>query len=41
VGYSRGINRLAERLIVEHADWTGAAIAAEVNRLVEGTHASE
>lgn len=37
----RGIGRLAERLIVEHTDWTYAAIAAEVNRLVEGARASE
>jgi len=37
----RGIGRLAERLIVEHPDWTYAAIAAEVNRLVEGARASE
>lgn len=37
----RGIGRLAERLIVEQPDWTYAAIAAEVNRLVEGAKASE
>jgi hypothetical protein len=37
----RGIGRLAERLIVEHPDWTYAAVAVEVNRLVEGAKASE
>jgi len=37
----RGIGRLAERLIAEHPDWTYAAVAAEVNRLVEGAKASE
>ncbi|WP_374310480.1 DUF2786 domain-containing protein [Methylocella sp.] len=37
----RGIGKLAERLIVEHPDWTYKAIAAEVNRLVEGAKASE
>lgn len=37
----RGIGRLAERLIVEHPDWTYAAIAAEVNRQIEGAHASD
>ena len=37
----KGVGRLAERLIVEHADWTYAAVAAEVNRLVEGAKASE
>ncbi|MFT4159600.1 DUF2786 domain-containing protein [Shinella sp.] len=36
-----GIGRLAERLIVEHPDWTYAAIAAEVNWLLEGAKASE
>ncbi len=37
----KGIGKLAERLIVEHPDWTYAAIAAEVNRLVDGAKASE
>lgn len=40
-GRRRGIGKLAERLIVEHPDWTYAAIAAEVSRLVEGAKASE
>lgn len=40
-GRGKGIGRTAEALIVEHPDWTYAAIAAEVNRLVEGAHASE
>ncbi|MFN4009867.1 MAG: DUF2786 domain-containing protein [Pannonibacter sp.] len=37
----KGIGRTAEALIVEHPDWTYSAIAAEVNRLVDGAHASE
>jgi hypothetical protein len=37
----RGIGRLAERLIVEHPDWTYRRIAEEVNRQIEGAHASE
>ncbi|ALK09272.1 hypothetical protein BVIR_1489 [Blastochloris viridis] len=37
----KGIGRLAERLIIEHSDCTYAAIAAEVNRLIEGARASE
>ncbi|MFZ2467994.1 MAG: DUF2786 domain-containing protein [Parvibaculum sedimenti] len=37
----RGIGRLAERLIVEHADWTYRRIAEEVNRRIEGAKASE
>lgn len=37
----RGIGKLAKRLIVEHPNWTYAAVAAEVNRLVEGARASE
>lgn len=40
-GRGRGIGRLAERLIVERPDWAYAAVAAEVNRLVEGAKASE
>lgn len=40
-GRGKGIGRAAEALIVEHPDWTYPAIAAEVNRLVEGAHASE
>lgn len=36
----RGIGKLAEQLIVEHPDWTYAAIAAEVNRRIDGAHAS-
>jgi len=42
-GSSRGngIGRTAEALIVAHPDWTYAAIATEVNRLVEGAKASE
>lgn len=37
----KGVGKLAERLIVEHPDWTYAAVAAEVNRLVEGAAATE
>lgn len=37
----RGIGRLAERLIVEHPDWTYRRIAEEVNGRVEGAKASE
>ena len=40
-GRGKGIGRTAEALIVEHPDWTYAAIAAEVNRLVDSAHASE
>ena len=36
----KGVGKLAERLIVEHPDWTYAAVAAEVNRLVEGAAAT-
>jgi len=39
--HGRSIGKLAELLIVEHPDWTYAAVAAEVNRLVDGAHASE
>jgi hypothetical protein len=37
----KGVGKLAERLIVERPDWTYAAVAAEVNRLVDGAKASE
>jgi hypothetical protein len=37
----KGIGKLAERLIVEQPNWTYAAVAAEVNRLVECATASE
>lgn len=37
----RGIGKLAERLIVEHPDWTYRRIAEEVNARIEGAHASE
>ncbi|MFN4012140.1 MAG: DUF2786 domain-containing protein [Pannonibacter sp.] len=40
-GRGKGIGRTAEALIVEHPDWSYAAIAAEVNRLVDGARASE
>lgn len=40
-GRGKGIGRTAEALIVAHPDWTYSAIATEVNRLVEGAHASE
>lgn len=40
-GRGKGIGRTAEALIVKHPDWTYAAIAAEVNRLVDDAHASE
>lgn len=35
-----GVGKLAERLIVEHPEWSHAEIAAEVNRLIEGAHAT-
>lgn len=37
----KGIGKLAERLIVEHPDWTYRRIAEEVNRRIEGATASE
>lgn len=37
----KGIGRLAERLIVEHPDWTYRRIAEEVNARIEGGRASE
>lgn len=37
----RGIGKLAERLIVEHPNWTYRSIAEEVNRQIEGATASE
>ncbi len=37
----KGIGRTADALIVEHPDWTYSAVTAEVNRLVDGAHASE
>ncbi|MFG1391245.1 DUF2786 domain-containing protein [Xanthobacter agilis] len=37
----KGIGRTAEALILEHPDWHYSAIAAEVNRLVDGARASE
>lgn len=37
----KGIGKLAERLIVEHPDWTYRRIAEEVNARIEGAHASE
>lgn len=40
-GRGRGIGRLAERLIVEHPDWSCRRIAAEINARIEGAHASE
>lgn len=40
-GRSKGIGRTAEALIVEHPHWTYAAVAAEVNRLVDSAAASE
>ena len=36
-----GIGKLAERMIVEHPDWTYRRIAEEVNAQVEGAAASE
>jgi hypothetical protein len=35
-GRAKGIGRLAERLIVEHPDWTYRRIAEEVNARIEG-----
>jgi hypothetical protein len=40
-GRGRGIGKLAERLIVEHPDWTYRRIADEVNARIEGAHASD
>ncbi|MBN9583560.1 MAG: DUF2786 domain-containing protein [Afipia sp.] len=40
-GRGKGIGRLAERLIVEHPDWTYRRVAEEVNRQIEGATASE
>lgn len=40
-GEGKGIGRTAEALIVERPDWSYLAIAAEVNRMVDGAHASE
>lgn len=37
----KGIGRLAERLIVEHPDWTYRRMAEEVNARIEGARASE
>lgn len=37
----KGIGKLAERLIVEHPDWTYRRIAEEVNARIEGAKASE
>lgn len=37
----RGIGKLAERLIVEHPDWTYRRIAEEANARIEGAAASE
>ena len=37
----RGIGKLAERMLIEYTDWTYAAVAVEVNRLIEGARASE
>lgn len=37
----RGIGKLAERLIVEHPDWTYRRIAEKVNAQIEGAHSSE
>lgn len=36
-----GIGRLAEQLIVEHADWSYRRVAEEVNTRVEGAKTSE
>jgi hypothetical protein len=37
----KGIGKLAERLIVEHPDWTYRRIAGEVNARIEGARTSE
>ncbi|WP_395698365.1 DUF2786 domain-containing protein [Methylocella sp.] len=37
----KGIGKLAERLIVEHPDWTYRRIAEEVNARIEDARASE
>lgn len=40
-GRGKGIGVMAETLIFEHPDWTYSAVAAEVNRRIEGARASE
>jgi hypothetical protein len=40
-GRGRGIGKLAEQLILGHADWTYRRIAAEVNDRIHGATASE
>ena len=40
-GRGKGVGKLAERLIVEHLDWTYRRIAEEINAQIEGAHASE
>lgn len=40
-GRGKGIGRLAERLIVEHPNWTYRRIAEEVNGRIEGATASD
>ncbi|MCO5131550.1 MAG: DUF2786 domain-containing protein [Xanthobacteraceae bacterium] len=40
-GRGRGIGQLAERLIVEHPDWTYRRIAEEVNARIDGARTSE
>lgn len=40
-GRGKGIGATAEALILDHPDWTYSAVAAEVNRRIEGAKASE
>lgn len=40
-GRGKGVGRLAERLIVEHPDWTYRRVAEEVNGRIDGAKASE
>ena len=37
----KGIGKLAERLIIEHLDWTYRCIAEEVNARIEGAKATD
>jgi hypothetical protein len=39
--HGKGIGKLAERLIIEHPDWTYRCIAEEVNARIEGAKAAD
>lgn len=40
-GRGKGIGAMAEALIAEHPDWTYSAVAAEVNRRIDGARTSD